>query len=261
MQWRFARRAFQVWRALVIGGVLMALLSRGLFALGLDHTAVWSAYARWIIDHPVGYVVSLALLWMQPNLLDVLALYVVLLASAPVLVPVLLRWPWRFALGSALAWLVLVPLNAWLPNQRTDHGMLFNPFGWQALFYAGVAMGLFRVRIMAALRPWASWLTMGATIVVVYSFLMVTLWRLGPDGKQAADMLWRVVGPVDKWSLDGARFAAIIAATWLVAGPLSGGLERRPIPGRGARWVKSGAAACSPLCCAFCCRSSATRWT
>ena len=86
-QWRFLRRAGQVWLALMAGGILLALLSRGLFAAGFPHTAVWSEYARWIVEFPLGYVVTLGTLWMQPNLLDVLALYVILLAFTPLTVP------------------------------------------------------------------------------------------------------------------------------------------------------------------------------
>ena len=41
-QLRFLKRAIQVWFALVLGGVLVALLSRGLFEIGFDHTAIWS---------------------------------------------------------------------------------------------------------------------------------------------------------------------------------------------------------------------------
>ena len=82
-QWRFLRRAGQVWLALVAGGVALALTSRGLFALDLGHTAIWSEYARWVVELPLAYVTALAVMWMQPNLLDVLALYVVLLAAAP----------------------------------------------------------------------------------------------------------------------------------------------------------------------------------
>ncbi|WP_246026585.1 OpgC domain-containing protein [Paracoccus luteus] len=221
-QWRFFRRAGQVWLALVIGGVLLALLSRGLSEAGLVHTAVWFEYGNWVIDNPLGYLGTLALLWMQPNLLDVLALYVILLALAPATVPVLLRWPWRFAAGSLALWAVAVPLNAALPNQRVEGGLLFNPFGWQMLFHAGVAMGLFRHRFMPALRRHAAALTLLAAVVTIYSLGMVTLWRMGPDGKRLADAMWHAVGSVDKWSLDWVRFAAIMAASWLVAVPLSG---------------------------------------
>lgn len=225
-QWRFARRAGQVWLALVIGGILLALLSRALFDAGLDHTAVWFQYARWVIDNPVGYVGTLALMWMQPNLLDVLALYVILLALAPILVPVLLRWPVAFAAGSVALWMISVPLNAALPNQRVEGGLLFNPFGWQLLFYAGVAMGAFRRDFMPVLRRHGGQLTLIATLITLYSLGMAALWRLGPDGKRLADVMWHAVGAVDKWSLDGMRLLAILAASWLVAVPLAPALAR-----------------------------------
>ncbi|ARJ69086.1 OpgC domain-containing protein [Paracoccus contaminans] len=218
-QWRFLRRAAQVWLALVIGGVLLALLSRGLFALGLNHTAIWSEYARWIVTYPLPYIGTLALLWMQPNLLDVLALYVILLGLAPVTVPMLLNRPLWFGAGSLALWLAAVPLNAALPNQRVEGGLLFNPFGWQMLFFAGVAMGAFRRRFMPALLRRAGWITALAAGVSLYSLGMAALWRLGPGGKRLADVMWNAVGVVDKWSLDGVRFAAIIAASWLVAVP------------------------------------------
>lgn len=220
-QWRFARRAAQVWLALLIGGVALALLSRALFEAGLDHTAVWSQYAVWVIDNPLGYVGTLALMWMQPNLLDVLALYVIVLAFAPITVPLMLRWPLWFAAASVAIWLVAVPLNALLPNHRVEGGLLFNPFGWQLLFHAGVAMGAFRSRFMPVLRRHGGWLTALSVAVTLYSLGMAALWRLGPAGKELADVLWHAVGSVDKWSLDEMRLAAILAASWLVAVPLA----------------------------------------
>ncbi|MDO5370485.1 OpgC domain-containing protein [Paracoccus sp. (in: a-proteobacteria)] len=221
-QWRFARRAGQVWLALVLGGILLALLSRGLLELGFRHTAIWNEYARWIIEVPVGYVATLALMWLQPNLLDVLALYVIVLALAPVLVPLMLRWPVAFFAGSVAVWLMAVPLNAALPNHRVEGGLLFNPFGWQLLFHTGVAMGAFRHRFMPVLRRHARWLTPISVAITLYSLAMVTLWRFGPEGKRLADILWHAVGSVDKWSLDWVRYVSIMAASWLVAVPLSG---------------------------------------
>lgn len=221
-QWRFAQRAGHVWIALVLGGVLLALLSRGLLELGFPHTAIWNEYARWVIDVPFGYVTTLALMWMQPNLLDVLALYIIVLALAPLLVPLLLRWPVAFFAGSIAIWLVSVPLNAALPNHRVEGGLLFNPFGWQLLFHTGVAMGAFRSRFMPVLRRNAGWITLISIAISLYTLGMVTLWRFGPEGKRLANIMWHTVGVVDKWSLDWVRYVAIMAASWLVAVPLSG---------------------------------------
>ncbi|WP_299363146.1 OpgC domain-containing protein [uncultured Paracoccus sp.] len=241
-QRRFARRTVQVWLALVIGGVLVALLSRLLFGMGLHHTAVWSEYAAWITRDPLGYVGAIALMWLQPNLVDVLALYVLLLAAAPLAVPALLRWPVPFAAASAGVWLLGGPLNDLLPNHRSDGGMLFNPFGWQMLFFAGVAIGLFRQAILAWLSRWSRLVTMIATAVALYSAGMVLLWRFGPDAKRIADLMWHAVGQVDKWSLDGMRFVAVLAWAWLVSVPLSGPLGRLAAiaPGRAMATIGRG---------------------
>ncbi len=220
-QWRFLRRAGQVWLALVAGGVALALTSRGLFELDLGHTAIWSEYARWVVELPLAYVTALAVMWMQPNLLDVLALYVVLLAAAPAVVPLLLRWPLAFAAGSVALWMVAGPLNALLPNQREGNGLLFNPFAWQMLFFSGVAMGAFRHRFMPILRRHAGVLTALAAAITLYSLGMAVPWRFGPEGKRLADAMWHAVGVVDKWSLDLVRYTAIMAASWLVAVPLA----------------------------------------
>ncbi|AUM73741.1 OpgC domain-containing protein [Paracoccus jeotgali] len=231
-QWRFFRRAIQVWLALIAGSVLLALLSRGLFEAGLPHTAVWSEYARWIVEFPLGYVVTLATLYMQPNLMDVLALYVLLLAVVPLTVPLMRRWPLAFAIGSVAVWAFAVPLNAMLPNQRASGGLLFNPFGWQALFHAGIAMGLFREQFMPVLLRHRRTLTVTACVILLYSLAMAQLWRYGPEAKALSKQLWQLVGPVDKWSLDEVRFIAILAASWIVAVPLAQPMAR--LAGTGA---------------------------
>lgn len=225
-QWRFARRAFQVWRALVVGAVVMALLSAALLAAGWPHTAIWNRYAAWIIENPLGYIGTVAFMWMQPNLLDVLALYVLLIASVPVLVPLLQRWPWAFAAASLGLWWVAPVINAMIPNQN-PRGLLFDPFGWQMLFFSGVAMGLFRDRIMAALLPHARLVTVVAAAMFLFGASIIIALKFGEAALPVRNALKLVYGSIDKWHLDGTRYLAIMAATWLVVVPLA-----RPV-----RWV------------------------
>lgn len=225
VQQRFWSRAYTVWRALIIGSVLLALLSWLLFWFGLKHTAVWSEYSRMITENPLGYVVTVALMWMQPNLMDVLALYVLLMITVPLAVPVLLRWPLLFMAGSVALWMVALPLNALIPNQRPGPGLLFNPFGWQLLFYCGVAMGAYRQKMMAYLLPWSRWMTWACVAIMVFSAAIVLTWKLGAPAKPWRLMLAQIHGPIDKWSLDGMRLLAALAASWLVAVPLSGIFE------------------------------------
>lgn len=220
-QKRFWRRAFQVWRALIIGAVALALLSKLLFTLDLKHTAVWFEYSNMIMNNPLGYVATVALMWMQPNLLDVLALYVLLIATVPMLLPLFLRWPLGFMAASIGLWLVADPLNALIPNQRPGPGLLFNPFGWQLLFFCGVGMGAFRSRLMPMLQAHSGWVTALAWAITIFGSAIVLAWRIGPPAQPLRDAMFLIHGNINKWSLDGMRLLGVLAASWLVAAPLS----------------------------------------
>ena len=220
-QKRFLKRAVQVWLALIIGAVLLALFSSLLFALLMHQTAFWVEYSRWIFEHPIGYLATVGLMWMQPNLMDVLALYVLLIATAPVTVPFLLRYPLAALTVSAAIWFFAEPLNALVPTQRPVPGLLFNPFGWQLLFFVGVAMGAFRSQIMPVLLRWRGLITAAAIGILLFSLAIVTAWKIGEPAKQVTQFLRIFHGPIDKWSLDGLRLIAILAASWMVAVPLA----------------------------------------
>ncbi|MDB6179315.1 OpgC domain-containing protein [Paracoccus sp. Z330] len=224
-QWRFARRAFEVWRALVLGGIIMALLSAGLLALGMKHTAVWNQYAVWVLENPLGYLGVLATMWLQPNLLDVLAVYVVLIASSPILVPVLKRFPLSFAAGSLVLWWFAPVLNPMIPNHNKG-GLLFNPFGWQLLFFTGVAMGLFRQDFMPVLLRHRRLITVLASGMFLFGTTIVIAAKIGEPALPLREALKQVYGSINKWHLDGTRYMAIVAASWLVAVPLATPLER-----------------------------------
>lgn len=226
VQWRFTRRAFEVWRALVFGGLLMALVSAALLALDMDHTAIWHQYAIWVLENPLGFFGVLATLWLQPNLLDVLAVYVLLLASVPVMVPLLLRYPLGFAAASFSVWCFAPVLNAFVPNHRLG-GLLFNPFGWQMLFFSGIAMGLFRQQLMPILMPHRKLLTILSTGMFLFGTAIVVGAKFGEPALPFRDALRLIYGgEIGKWDLDGTRYMAIMGASWLVAAPLARIMER-----------------------------------
>lgn len=218
-QLRFARRSFEVWRALLIGAVIMALLSAGLLALGMRHTAIWNGYAEWVTENPAGYIIAVGVMWLQPNLVDVLAVYVILLASAPLLVPVLLRWPVPFAIGSVLLWYHAPQLGPMVPN-FSPKGILFNPFGWQMLFYSGIAMGLFRHRFMPVLLRYQGPISFIATLVFCFGAAITLTRVIGEPALPLREWLKPLYGgKIDKWSLDGTRYLAILAGAWLITVP------------------------------------------
>lgn len=225
-QARFARRAFEVWRAMIVGAVLVALMSAALWASGRPHTAVWNQYAVWILSNPLGFMATVGSFWLQPNIIDVLAVYVVLIAAAVVVMPLMLRWPLLAAAGSVLLWWHAPELNAMIPNHRTQGGFLFNPFGWQMLFFTGAAMGAFRPELMARLWPWRHLLTVLALGMFAFGCAIVIGARIGEPALAFRQALMSVYGEIDKWNLDGTRYLAIVAAAWLVSVPFAGPMQR-----------------------------------
>lgn len=221
-QRRFAWRAFQVWRAMLIAAGLMALLSLLLLKLGLPHTAIWNGYAELIVDKPVSYLMVVGLLWMQPNLLDVLALYSLLLVATPLVMPALAWRPWLTAAILATLWWFAVPLNLMIPNERPDsNGLLFNPFAWQALFFTGAALGLYRRPVMATLTRHGRVLTIASLGMLAFGGLVLIGWKVGEPLAPMRNALFAVHGVIEKWPLDAARYLSILAAAWLVAAPLA----------------------------------------
>ncbi|MBU2959220.1 OpgC domain-containing protein [Paracoccus sp. 1_MG-2023] len=220
-QRRFLRRAFEVWRAMVVGALLMGLLSALLWSVDLPHTAIWDRYAVWSVDHPLLFMAEVGSFWLQPNIIDVLAVYVVLIALTPLVVPAMLRAFWLCALVSVVLWWFAPPLNQMLPNHRTQGGFLFNPFGWQMLFYTGTALGLFRERIMETLWPHRHLVTAIAAAMFAFGATIVIASRIGEPALPLRRALKMFYGNIDKWSLDGTRYLAILSAAWLIAVPLA----------------------------------------
>ena len=159
-------------------------------------------------------------------LLDVLAVYVILLASVPFLVPLMLRYPVGFAAGSFVLWCFAPVLNAFVPNHRLG-GLLFNPFGWQMLFFSGIAMGLFRKQVMPVLMQYRRLLTVLSTGMFLFGTAIIIGAKIGEPALAFRDALRLIYGgEIGKWDLDGTRYMAIMGASWLVAVPLAGIMER-----------------------------------
>ncbi len=92
-----------------------------------------------------------------PGYLDILPLYIVLLALFPILF-LLMRWnPWAAMAVSASVWVAtLLDDRLNLPNWLDPQGWYFDPFSWQFLFAIGAALALIMARQGGRLpaRPW-----------------------------------------------------------------------------------------------------------
>lgn len=135
---RIAQRVWQLyWTHLALFVALAGLTA--LIAPADSHAA---EALRFVLDDPARALAGLVTLTYVPMLLDILPLYMVILALTPVMVAAHRLHPaLALALSAALYAAAWAGVN--LPGRpETGAPWFFNPFAWQTLFFLGFAIGL-----------------------------------------------------------------------------------------------------------------------
>jgi hypothetical protein len=136
---KIAKRIWQLYWAhlglfVVLAGITVLVAPR--------ESHAWMAI-DYLLKTPAEALAGLVTLSFVPMLLDILPLYIVVLALVPVMVASRRLHPVApFALSAAL-YLATWMFGLAMPG-RSDNGQpwFFNPFAWQALFFLGFAIGL-----------------------------------------------------------------------------------------------------------------------
>lgn len=139
---RILMRAFHLYAA-HLALVLVAVAVVGGFVVLTGDTRVLDWYHLDVLAAlPVEALVGVALLTFQPAYLNILPLYVVLLLTLPLLVP-LMRRSLLLGLGAAAALYLAAQLFPLAPPVWPNDGRWqFNPFAWLLLFACGLAVGV-----------------------------------------------------------------------------------------------------------------------
>jgi hypothetical protein len=137
--------------------------------------------------HPFQTLVGLPLLLHQLGYINILPLYIVLLAASPGLLWVGWRWPWLLVGASATLWLAAGTYRLNVPTWPVAGGWQFSPLSWQILFVMGLLTGI-RMREGRRFVPARTWL-----IAVCAAFLILALaWRIIPaiGGPMNGGLIW-----------------------------------------------------------------------
>jgi hypothetical protein len=183
---------------------------------------------------PYRALLEALLLRYQPSFLNILPLYIVLLAMFVVAMP-LLRRRWLMLGASAALYLATRWFDWDLPSWGGE-GWFFNPLGWQALFFVGCALGYRPPDGGAPLSvPFRRWLAAACVAVllagVVATQLLYFRWDFAEQRLPAA--VARFLAGIDKAAMHPLRLGSMLALTYLVA-------HATP---RGAAWLRSWLAA------------------
>lgn len=185
------------------------------------------------VADPVQAAYGVITLTFLPNFLDILPLYIILLATLP-LVILAVRLHWSLALGASFAlWLGAQISGVNLPNMQASRVWFFNPFAWQFIFVLGVVMAHLslsgRLDGLFARRKLVGAITVAAAAYVIFTLLSVAPWRQIPTFANLILVDPADLPVADKTNLTALRLVDALSKAWLLA---------VLIP-RGARWLVS----------------------
>jgi hypothetical protein len=168
-----------------------------------------------IIDSPVNGLLQAVTLQALPTYLDILPLYMVLLALFPLLWMGLRRRPLAtLALSGAVWFATQLDPAIDLPNVLDDaRRWYFNPFAWQFLFTLGAALAVLHRQYGGGL-PRISWLRAASLAYLAAAFLMAAPWA---DWGLPSLMVLHVTPP-EKSTLALPRILDILALTYVILG-------------------------------------------
>jgi len=166
-------------------------------------------------QNPYQAILEAALLKFRPDNLDVLPLYIVLLAAFPFALPALMRWPWAVILVSIGLYGVTSHFNWNLPGYPDDKVWFFNPMAWQVVFYSGAVLAVVAPRL-ALLDRWSRTVTALATFYLLFAAFIALSWHYNSLERLIPDWFARQIYPIDKTNLDILRFVHFLALAWIV---------------------------------------------
>jgi hypothetical protein len=212
---RVAHRVWQLYVAHVfLFMIFMATVAYTVATLNSSLYAEEFAAADFLNEPGVAVIKALTLQF-QPAYMDILPLYIVLLAALPFLLAGFPSW-WRLVLGASLALWVAVQLDPRLalpaypgPNRV----WFFNPLAWQALFFVGAWLGWYGIRHKLSWldRSWLLWPLAGlalAALAVRFSWTLPVRYHFG-----SSRFLWLFLSKQDLGLL---RFANVLVLAVLV---------------------------------------------
>jgi hypothetical protein len=236
------KRGFSI-AALKLGGRLWTLyiahIAVFIIVCGVVATAVTRTenplYVEMINIQPffrdtVEALIGALTLTYQPSYLDILPLYIVLLALFPAIYCAVRISPLLTLACSLAIWQAALALELNLPNGNAGV-WFFNPFAWQVIFTLGVVIG--RAALLGIGAPRLAWLDMAALGFVVFAWA-AKISTGNPTGIGALnDWFDSVQLGSDKTNLAWMRLMHIGALAWLAIRWLpAGGAMAKRAPGR-----------------------------
>lgn len=200
-----------------------ALAIAAAVALWLNNSEVlFENQMKWVWRDPLRTLVGLVILTHQFGYVNILPLYLTLLAVTPVLLFVAWRAPLWLLAVSVLVWLVAGLYHLGPPNFPTQGVWFFNPLTWQLIFIIGLLTGV-AMKDGRRFVPIRRWLQIATGALLVYAALSVqfpavskvtghTLWL----AKETFNLPWNLTA-FDKTYVTAPRLLHILALAYFLS--------------------------------------------
>jgi hypothetical protein len=217
---RTYRRVWQLYVAHVF--LFMVFLAVVAYSEGALNKSLYAEEfgATSFLNEPGLALVQALMLQFQPAFMDILPLYIMLLAILPFVLLGFRSWPGIICLGSFVLWLAVQFDNriALAAYPGPDRVWFLNPFAWQTLFLLGAWFGWRNIRGGVSLLSsrWLFWL---AAAFSLSAFLIRFNWTLHDFYDPipvlvSAKLLWPFLS---KTNLGILRLANVLAVALVVA--------------------------------------------
>lgn len=211
------RRWIRIYAAHVL--LLLALASTLLTASWLFSRPGYEHALRmnWLFQDPAAAIPAALTLQYLPNYLDILPLYLVLLAAAPAIIWIVKR-DVRIALALSVAIYAAARWTGFnLPAGNSGETWNFNPLTWQLIYMIGISAAHIRKEFRMTPAPILRRLAIaGSLAFVAFAFVMAAPWR-GPDAGLSLFGPGYQLWPADKAMLSPLRVIDILALFCLTA--------------------------------------------
>ena len=164
---------------------------------------------------PQESIIRALILHYRPVNLDVLPLYMALLAGLPPCLWLMERSRLLTLLAAVVLWVLVQQLQWAFPVYENGDTWLFNPLGWQLLFVIGAILGSARDEDVRWLRwrPWMGWL---AVAWLLFSLFITLSWKYPPLNDWVEVVVGPWLYPIDKSNFGIARLLHFLAVAYLV---------------------------------------------
>ncbi len=210
---RILRRCWQIYAAHIF--LFMIFTAQIAYVAATFHNPMFAEEMNItrIFAEPHIVLTQALLLRFMPTNMDVLPLYIVLLAAFPA---VLFGMKKNRGLTLVVSFALYLAARqfGWNLGAYPDRQWFFNPFTWQLLFVIGAACGRSHGTGERFLPEWC-WLSPLAAAYLLFAFLIVLTWHLPELGRHVPDFLTRAIYPIDKTGLHPLRLVHFLALAWL----------------------------------------------